>query len=192
MFKIVICGLAATGILFAFASNTQAEENTIEVIMKTTQGDITIELYPDKAPISVENFLSYVDEKFFNGTIFHRVISNFMIQGGGWTVDFIKKPTHGPIKNEATNGLSNEKYTLALGRTMDPHSAAAQFYINLKHNSHLDNQDTTDEGYGYCVFGKVISGQEVVDTIGNMRTMTKQGMRDVPRETVEIISVQRK
>lgn len=192
MFKIVICGLAATGILFAFASNTQAEENTIEVIMKTTQGDITIELYPDKAPISVENFLSYVDEKFFDGTIFHRVISNFMIQGGGWTVDFTKKPTHGPIKNEATNGLSNEKYTLALGRTMDPHSAAAQFYINLKHNSHLDNQDTTDEGYGYCVFGKVISGQEVVDTIGNMRTMTKQGMQDVPRETVEIISVQRK
>ncbi len=192
MFKIVICGLAATGILFAFASNTQAEENTIEVIMKTTQGDITIELYPDKAPISVENFLSYVDEKFFDGTIFHRVISNFMIQGGGWTVDFTKKPTHDPIKNEATNGLSNEKYTLALGRTMDPHSAAAQFYINLKHNSHLDNQDTTDEGYGYCVFGKVISGQEVVDTIGNMRTMTKQGMQDVPRETVEIISVQRK
>ena len=192
MFKIVICGLAAAGILFAFASNTQAEENTIEVIMKTTQGDITIELYPDKAPISVENFLSYVDEKFFDGTIFHRVISNFMIQGGGWTVDFTKKTTHDPIKNEATNGLSNEKYTLALGRTMDPHSATAQFYINLKHNSHLDNQDTTDEGYGYCVFGKVISGQEVVDTIGNMRTMTKQGMRDVPRETVEIISVQRK
>jgi len=192
MFKIVICGLAATGIFFAFASTTQAEENTIEVIMKTTQGDMTIELYPDKAPITVDNFLSYVDEKFFDGTIFHRVISNFMIQGGGWTVDFIKKPTHDPIKNEAANGLSNDKYTLALGRTMDPHSAAAQFYINLKHNSHLDQQDTTDEGYGYCVFGKVISGQEVVDTIGKMRTMTKQGMRDVPRETVEIISVQRK
>jgi len=192
MLKIVICGLAATGILFAFASNTQAEENTIEVIMKTTQGDMTIELYPDKAPISVENFLSYVDEKFFDGTIFHRVISNFMIQGGGWTVDFTKKPTHDPIKNEAANGLSNKKYTLALGRTMDPHSAAAQFYINLKHNSHLDHQNTTDEDYGYCVFGKVISGQEVVDTIGNMRTMTKQGMQDVPRETVEIISVQRK
>jgi len=192
MFKIVICGLAAAGILFAFASNIQAEENTIEVIMKTTQGDMTIELYPDKAPITVENFLSYVDEKFYNGTIFHRVISNFMIQGGGWTVDFTKKPTHDPIKNEAANGLSNKKYTLALGRTMDPHSAAAQFYINLKHNSHLDHQNTTDEGYGYCVFGKVISGQEVVDTIGNMRTMTKQGMQDVPRETVEIISVQRK
>jgi cyclophilin family peptidyl-prolyl cis-trans isomerase len=192
MLKTVICGLAVAGILFAFSPNTQAEENTIEVIMKTTQGDMTIELFPDKAPITVENFLSYVDEKFYDGTIFHRVISNFMIQGGGWTADFVKKPTHDPITNEAANGLSNKKYTLALGRTMEPHSAAAQFYINLKYNSHLDHQNTTDEGYGYCVFGRVISGQEVVDTIGNMRTMTRQGMQDVPRETVEIISVQRK
>jgi cyclophilin family peptidyl-prolyl cis-trans isomerase len=143
----------------------------------------------DKAPVSVKNFLGYVDDKFYDGTIFHRVIKGFMIQGGGHTVDMNKKPTKGAIKNEADNGLSNKKGTIAMARMPDPHSATAQFFINHADNDNLDFSAKTDQGYGYCVFGKVVAGMDVVDAIANVKIMTRRGMQNVPRETIEIISV---
>ncbi|MFO7865818.1 MAG: peptidylprolyl isomerase [Candidatus Aminicenantes bacterium] len=160
--------------------------------MKTTKGEMTIELYPDKAPKTVENFLSYVDDNFYAGTVFHRVIEGFMIQGGGLTPDLNEKPAGPPIQNEADNGLNNKKYTIAMARTMDPHSATSQFFINHADNSFLNHTGKTADGWGYCVFGKVIEGQDVVEAIAGVKTMTKSGMRDVPRETIEIISVERK
>lgn len=180
-----LCGLFLFGI-----SGLQAAENP-KVLMKTTKGDITIELYPDKAPITVQNFLTYVDEGFYNGTIFHRVINNFMIQGGGYTAEIHKKAAKSPIKNEASNGLKNMRGTIAMARTMVIDSATSQFFINHVDNPNLDHTDKTEAGFGYCVFGKVIAGMDVVDAIAAVRTMTRRGMRDVPRETVEIISVKR-
>jgi len=162
-----------------------------KVLMKTTKGDIVIELFPQKAPITVKNFLSYVDEGFYDGTIFHRVIKGFMIQGGGYTTELHRKSTKPPIKNEATNGLSNKRGTIAMARTMDINSATTQFFINLVDNTFLDHRDNTPEGYGYCVFGRVIQGMDVVDAIAEVKTMTRRGMRDVPRETIEIISIKR-
>lgn len=159
--------------------------------MKTSLGDVTIELYPDKAPITVKNFLSYVDEKFYDGTIFHRVIKAFMIQGGGFSPDFIEKMAKPPIKNEAANGLKNKRGTIAMARTMVVDSATCQFFINLVDNSFLDHRNTTPEGYGYAVFGKVIGGLDVVDAIANVKTGTIRGFQDAPRETVTIISVSR-
>ncbi|MFP4081538.1 MAG: peptidylprolyl isomerase [Candidatus Aminicenantes bacterium] len=180
------------GILFAaLPLLTEAEASNPKVIMKTTKGDITMELYADKAPVSVDNFLSYVDEKFYDGTIFHRVIENFMIQGGGLTADFVKKSTKPPIKNEADNGLKNKRGTVAMARTAEINSATCQFFINHVDNSFLDHKDNTAQGFGYAVFGKVIQGMEVVDDIAGVKTMSKHGMRDVPRETIEIISVRR-
>ncbi len=162
------------------------------VIMKTSMGDIVIELYPDKAPISVKNFLRYVDEKFYDGTIFHRVIKNFMIQGGGFTPDFKKKPTHEPIKNEADNGLKNERGTIAMARTMALDSATAQFYINVKDNPGLDHRGNDPRHFGYCVFGKVVKGMDVADKIRNVATGAKGPFtRDCPLQTVTILSVRR-
>jgi peptidyl-prolyl cis-trans isomerase B (cyclophilin B) len=178
-------------LLFTFATSGLAQQDNPKVLMKTSKGDMTIELYADKAPITVENFLSYVDDKFYDGTIFHRVIKGFMIQGGGLLPDLTRKMTKAMIKNEATNGLSNERGTIAMGRMDTPHTASAQFFINHVDNPGLDHRDTTDEGYGYCVFGRVIEGMDVVDIIANTRTMTKNDMRDVPRETIEIISIRR-
>ena len=192
MFKQIITGLSVLALLFPAAGLVKAQQDTIEVVMKTSKGDMTIELYPDKAPKTVENFLSYVDDDFYAGTIFHRVIKGFMIQGGGLTPDLNEKSTKDPIENEADNGLSNKKYTIAMARTMDPHSAAAQFFINHADNSFLDHTSKTTDGWGYCVFGKVIQGQDVVEAIANTKTMTKNGMRDVPRETIKILSVERK
>ena len=169
---------------------TSAQSNP-KVLMKTSKGDIIIELFPQKAPITVENFLSYVDQGFYDGTIFHRVIKGFMIQGGGYTTELHRKSTQPPIKNEASNGLSNKRGTIAMARTMDINSATAQFFINLVDNDFLDHRDNTPEGYGYCVFGKVIQGMEVVDAIAEVKTMTRRGMRNVPRETIEIISITR-
>ncbi len=169
---------------------TSAQSNP-RVLMKTSKGDIIIELFPQKAPITVENFLSYVDQGFYDGTIFHRVIKGFMIQGGGYTTELHRKNTQPPIKNEASNGLSNKRGTIAMARTMDINSATAQFFINLVDNDFLDHRDNTPEGYGYCVFGKVIQGMEVVDAIAEVKTMTRRGMRNVPRETIEIISITR-
>ena len=159
--------------------------------MKTSMGDITLELYQDKAPVTVKNFLGYVDDKFYDGTIFHRVIKAFMIQGGGHTADMSKKPTKGPIKNEADNGLNNERGTIAMARMPDPHSATAQFFINHVDNVNLNFSSKTDQGYGYCVFGRVIAGMDVVDAIANVKIMTTRGMQNVPRETIEIVSIRR-
>lgn len=182
-------------ILFLFTASpfiVSAGSDNPKVIMRTTKGDITIELYKDKAPVTVKNFLSYVDEKFYDGTIFHRVIKGFMIQGGGLTPDFEEKPAKPPIKNEATNGLRNKRGTIAMARTEVIDSASSQFFINHKDNPPLDHRDTTPTGFGYAVFGKVIKGLDVVDAIANVKTMTRGGRANVPRETIEIISVSRK
>ena len=192
MFKTILIGLSMLSfLLISFSSMSHAQATNPKVLMKTSKGDITIELYSSKAPLSVKNFLSYVDENFYDGTIFHRVIKGFMIQGGGFTTEFHKKPTKSPIKNEAANGLKNKRGTLAMARTMEVNSATSQFFINHADNSPLDYTNSTSEGFGYCVFGNVIDGMDVVDAIAKERTMTRRGMQDVPRETIEIISVQR-
>ena len=161
-----------------------------KVLIKTSKGDITLELFADKAPITVKNFLSYVDEKFYNGTIFHRVIKNFMIQGGGYTPEFLEKAAKPPIKNEAANGLKNLRGTIAMARTPEIDSATCQFFINHVDNNNLDHMDNT-EHFGYAVFGKVISGMDVVDAIASVPTMTKGIHANVPRETITIISINR-
>ncbi len=182
---LMVCFLVALGIPRAvLAANPK-------VVMKTSMGDMTIELYPDKAPITVKNFLSYVDEKFYDGTIFHRVIKGFMIQGGGLTADFKEKPAKPPIQNEATNGLKNERGTIAMARMPEIHSATCQFFINHVDNAFLNHRNNTPEGFGYAVFGRVISGMEVVDKIASVRTGTVKGYADAPLETVTIISVRR-
>jgi cyclophilin family peptidyl-prolyl cis-trans isomerase len=192
MIKTLISGALALALVLALPLGASAQGNTIEVVMKTSKGDMVIELYPDKAPLSVKNFLTYVDEKFYDGTIFHRVIKNFMIQGGGWTPDFTQKPVNEMIRNEADNGLKNERYTIGMGRRRDPHSASAQFYINHIDNPDLDHTAKTEDGWGYCVFGKVIQGTEIVEAIAQVKVMTKNNMQDVPRQTIEIVSVRRK
>ena len=156
------------------------------VVLETSKGDIEIELYPDKAPITVENFLGYVNEGFYDGLIFHRVISNFMIQGGGFDKDMNEKPTKDTIKNEADNGLKNEKGTIAMARTMVVDSATAQFFINVVDNPSLDHSSKTIQGYGYAVFGKVISGMDVVDKIKSVETGSNGMHQDVPKEPVII------
>ncbi|HVY54937.1 MAG TPA: peptidylprolyl isomerase [Thermodesulfobacteriota bacterium] len=165
---------------------SEAKGGNPVVIMSTSKGDIKIELFKDKAPITVENFLAYVNDGFYNGTIFHRVIPNFMIQGGGFTPDFTQKPTKPPIKNEAANGLKNERGTLAMARTQVVDSATSQFFINLVDNSFLDNGV---RDYGYAVFGKVIDGMDVVDKIAAVQTGSKGMYGDVPQEDVIIESV---
>lgn len=156
------------------------------VKLTTNFGDITIELYEDKAPVTVANFLNYVDKGFYDGVIFHRVINDFMIQGGGFDVNMKQKATDATIKNEADNGLSNEKYTLAMARTMVPDSASAQFFINVKNNDFLNFSAPTTQGWGYCVFGKVVEGTEVVDKIKTVATTSRAGHQDVPVEPVII------
>ncbi len=177
---------------FGAASAQEKPKKNPVVLMKTTSGDISIELYPDKAPETVKNFLWYVDNKFYDGLIFHRVISNFMIQGGGFTKEMAKKEPQAPIKNEADNGLSNVKGTIAMARTGEPHSASSQFYINVKDNTALDfkNKDS-QQGWGYCVFGKVIDGMATVDKIRQVPTTSKMGYNDVPVDPVVITSVTR-
>ncbi len=182
--------LLLVGAFMASASGNAQAANP-KVLLKTSRGDITIELYPDKAPITVKNFLSYVDAKFYDGLIFHRVIKGFMIQGGGLNADLATRPAKAPIKNEAGNGLKNTRGTIAMARTGEVDSATCQFFINHVDNAFLDHRDETAAGYGYCVFGKVISGLEVVDAIAATPTMTVHGTKDVPRETVTIISMRR-
>jgi cyclophilin family peptidyl-prolyl cis-trans isomerase len=184
-------GLIALGFILAFFTNDVSAEANPKVTIKTTKGDIVVELFKDKAPVTVKNFLSYVDDKFYNGLIFHRVIKGFMIQGGGLLPDMSRRATKAPIKNEAANGLSNKRGTIAMARMPDPHSATGQFFINHKDNPGLDHRDSTDQGFGYCVFGRVIEGLDVVDAIANVKTMTKHGHRDVPREPIEIISIEK-
>ena len=154
------------------------------VALETNKGTIVVELDAEKAPVTTQNFLAYVDDGFYDGTVFHRVISGFMIQGGGFDGAMNKKPTKPAIQNEAANGLKNERGTLAMARTNDPHSATAQFFINHRDNHPLDHP--SQDGWGYAVFGKVVEGMEVVDAIAEVRTGVKSGMRDVPMEEVVI------
>ena len=147
----------------AGAANPQVE-------MKTSMGTVVIELYPDKAPLTVENFLQYVKDRHYDGTVFHRVIPGFMIQGGGFGLDFSEKPVRKPVRNEAANGLRNETGTIAMARTPDPHSATAQFFINIADNEFLNFRFPTQEGYGYSVFGKVVKGMAVVNRIAAVQT----------------------
>jgi len=156
------------------------------ITLETSMGTFTIELDAEKAPATVENFLGYVNDGFFDETIFHRVIPNFMIQGGGFRSGMVQKETQESIKNEADNGLSNERGTIAMARTNDPHSATAQFFINLKDNTFLDHTSASTEGWGYCVFGKVSEGMEVVDKIAGVSTGNEAGHTDVPLEAVTI------
>ena len=154
--------------------------------MHTNKGIIDIELDADKAPETAENFLGYVKEGFYDGTIFHRVIDNFMIQGGGMEPGMMEKQTKAPIKNEADNGLKNDRGTIAMARTNDPHSATAQFFINVADNAFLNHQQPTMDGWGYCVFGKVVNGMDVVDAIKGVDTGSKGFHHDVPVEDVII------
>jgi len=179
----------ATALLLLGTATSVLAENP-KVLMETTKGPITIELYPDKAPKTVENFLVYVDEGYFDGTVYHRVIDDFMIQGGGFTQDMEKKPTHDPIQNEADNGLKNERGTIAMARTGDPHSATAQFFINHKDNDFLNHSGKNSRGWGYTVFGKVTEGMEVVDKIATVPTGAKGPFpKDVPQTTIVIEKV---
>ncbi len=155
--------------------------------LKTSKGDILIELDADRAPKTVENFLSYVDQGHYDGTIFHRVIDGFMIQGGGFDGSMCQKPVGDPIENEAANGLKNESYTIAMARTQDPHSATAQFFINVKDNIFLNHTAPNLRGWGYAVFGKVSGGFDVVDAIKTVMTCDRGGHQDVPVEPVTII-----
>ncbi|MEC5208270.1 MULTISPECIES: peptidylprolyl isomerase [Vogesella] len=154
--------------------------------LTTTHGDIVIELFADKAPKTAANFEQYVLDGHYNGTIFHRVINGFMIQGGGFTADMDQKDTRDPIQNEANNGVSNKTYTIAMARTPDPHSASAQFFINVADNDFLDFRSESMQGWGYCVFGQVVQGQDVVDRIKTVATGRKGGHQDVPVEPVVI------
>ncbi|MBN1885878.1 MAG: peptidyl-prolyl cis-trans isomerase [Candidatus Krumholzibacteriota bacterium] len=159
------------------------------VLVKTNLGEFVIELFPAKAPVSVKNFINYVDKKFYDGTIFHRVIPTFMVQGGGFTEDMVKKATGAPIQNEANNGLSNEKYTIAMARTGEPHSATCQFFINVKDNASLDFTAETARGWGYAVFGRVVSGTDTIDKIRDVKTTTKGQYQNVPVKPVIIRSM---
>lgn len=156
------------------------------VVFETTLGNFEVKLYPDKAPISVANFLRYVNDGFYDELIFHRIIDGFMVQGGGFDKDMNQKETKNPIKNEADNGLKNEKYTIAMARTMVIDSATAQFYVNVVDNEFLDHKDKTAQGYGYAVFGRVISGTETIDKIKAVETATKGMFQNVPVEAVTI------
>ena len=159
--------------------------------LHTNFGVIALELDAEKAPESAKNFISYVEAGHYNNTIFHRVIPGFMIQGGGFEPGMKQKDCKDPIKNEADNGLKNDNYTIAMARTSDPHSATAQFFINVADNDFLNFKAPNANGWGYCVFGKVVDGSDVVDKIKGVRTGVKAGMSDVPLETVEIVSVTR-
>lgn len=179
---------AALILLFTLSAglSSRAERKPILIKLETTKGDITLELNQEKAPKTVENFLQYVKEGYYNGTIFHRVINGFMIQGGGMDVNLQPKATREPIPNEADNGLSNDAYTIAMARTAEPHSATSQFFINVADNRPLNHTAKTPRGWGYAVFGKVVKGQEVVDQIKAVPTTTRGLHQNVPQEPVVI------
>jgi cyclophilin family peptidyl-prolyl cis-trans isomerase len=179
VFAISICWIG-----FAGADDSRPEKPRVR--LDTGKGSIVIELDPTAAPATVENFLSYVREGFYEGTVFHRVIKGFMIQGGGFTPDLQQKATRVPVKNEADNGLKNRRGTIAMARTPDPHSATAQFFINTVDNAFLNFRDKSAQGWGYCVFGKVVEGMETVDAIAAVPTTTARIGRDVPVEPVRI------
>jgi cyclophilin family peptidyl-prolyl cis-trans isomerase len=184
-----IAWISALSVLAA-VTPVAAGENP-KVALETDKGKIVIELYPDKAPKTVKNFLDYVDAGQYTNTIFHRVIPGFMIQGGGMTVSMKEKPTRPPIKNEADNGLKNERGTLAMARTQVPDSATAQFFINTVDNDFLNFKDKSVQGWGYTVFAKVTEGMDVVDAISKVKTGNRGGHQDVPVDTVVIIKAER-
>jgi peptidyl-prolyl cis-trans isomerase B (cyclophilin B) len=186
MIRIVLAFLlAGLCVLPAQAKSTHETKGKMKMVkLHTNLGDITLQLDAEKAPVTVANFLDYVNSGFYSNTIFHRVIPNFMIQGGGFEPGMKQKQTKAPIKNEAANGLKNDIYTIAMARTGDPHSATAQFFINTKNNSFLDYPG--QDGWGYCVFGKVVEGKEVVDAIGKVKTGNSGYFQDVPKEDVII------
>jgi peptidyl-prolyl cis-trans isomerase B (cyclophilin B) len=159
--------------------------------LETSKGKIVLELYAGKAPQSVKNFLAYVDAGYYDGTIFHRVIPDFMIQGGGFTAEMKKKRTQPPIRNEADNGVRNERGTIAMARTQDPHSATAQFFINTKNNDFLNHKGKTPQGWGYAAFGRVVEGMGVVDAISKAKTVTRGMYRNVPAEPIVITRARR-
>lgn len=179
------------GLVFLFILGTglcaQAEGRKVLVKLETSMGEFTLELFEDKAPDTVANFLQYVNDGFYDGLIFHRVIDGFMIQGGGMDANMNEKQTRAPIKNEADNGLKNGPYTVAMARTMDPHSAGAQFFINVSDNQFLNHTAKTAQGWGYAVFAQVIEGQDVVDKIKAVGTCTMGYHENVPQEPVTII-----
>jgi len=178
-----LLALLLCGMMQSSYSSTQGKQKMVK--LHTNHGTITLQLDAEKAPATVQNFLDYVNAGFYENTIFHRVIPNFMIQGGGFEPGMNQKKVNAPIKNEARNGLKNDKYTIAMARTGDPHSATAQFFINTgSDNSFLNNPG--QDGWGYCVFGKVIEGMDVVDAIGKVKTGNNAGHSDVPREDVII------
>ncbi|HDL89380.1 MAG TPA: peptidyl-prolyl cis-trans isomerase [Thermodesulforhabdus norvegica] len=186
--------LLAVLMLAIIAGTSMGQESAVsnpQVVMETSKGDIVLELYLDKAPLTVKNFLDYIDAGFYSGTVFHRVIPGFMLQGGGFSRDMQKKSTLIPVKNEAFNGLKNDRGTIAMARTQDPHSASSQFFINTVDNAFLNHKSQTTAGWGYAVFGKVIKGMEVVDAISKVQTGTQGRFRDVPKTPVEIIKVRR-
>jgi peptidyl-prolyl cis-trans isomerase B (cyclophilin B) len=189
MFRLL--SLTLTCVVLMAAAKVRAQENVL-VEMVTSKGTIVIELDTKNAPETTTNFLRYVDEGFYDGTIFHRVIKDFMIQGGGFTPEMEEKDTHDPIKNESKNGLKNEIYTIAMARTSDPHSASSQFFINNGKGNSFLNQEESRDGWGYCVFGRVVEGTDVVDAISVVKTGFKRGMDDVPAETVTIEAARRK
>ena len=158
------------------------------VSFETSHGNFTVELFPEQAPLSVENFLRYVDEGHFDGSIFHRIVPGFVIQGGGLSADFSSKKTHAPIKNEANNGLKNSRGTLSMARTSDINSATSQFFVNLKDNAFLDHGP---RDYGYAVFGRVTQGMDVIDKIAAVRTGTRKGYQDAPLEDVVVVAARR-
>lgn len=171
------------------AKTKKAESSNINILMKTNIGDIELELYPDKAPITVENFVSYINDKFFDGLIFHRVIDGFMIQGGGFDDRLSQKQTKSPIKIESDNGLKNDRGTIAMARTNDPNSATSQFFINLVDNNFLNFRSPDVSGYGYAVFGKVTKGMDVVNKIGTVPTGSFGYMQDVPKYLIQIETI---
>lgn len=181
MRKILLAIAASLLSVSAFAANPQVE-------LSTNMGKIVLELYPDKAPASVANFLRYVKDKHYDGTIFHRVIDSFMIQGGGFDSKMQQKPTRAPIKIESNNGLKNDTYTVAMARTMDPNSATSQFFINVKDNDFLNYRSPDAQGWGYAVFGKVIKGQDVVGKIKAVATGNKGPHQNVPNTDIVIQS----
>jgi len=182
----LLCTLLASLVLTSFVAPILAQDGNPRVKMETSKGAIVLELFPDKSPKTVENFLAYVESGYFDGTVFHRVIPDFMIQGGGFTADLTQKDTRGPVENESNNGLTNDRGTVAMARTRNPHSATSQFFVNVVDNPSLNY---SQRGWGYTVFGKVVEGMEVADAISKVPTTRKGSMSDVPAEPVVIQKV---
>jgi peptidyl-prolyl cis-trans isomerase B (cyclophilin B) len=185
--KLALSGLTMLALIMVIGTWARAERSNPLVRLETSLGEITVELYPDKAPATVANFLQYVREGVYDGTIFHRVINGFMIQGGGLDANLNPKPARAPIQNEADNGLTNQPYTVAMARTSDPNSATNQFFINVADNKSLNHTAKTPQGWGYAVFGQVVQGREVVDQIKAVATGNRDGFQNVPLTPVVIV-----